>query len=129
MELLSELRPGNGDRAAVGQARGGTSRLGFAVDPELNVRFDEGASHWLAPLRARVDAFNRLPRQAKADQIVAGVLRYAPYAAIGLLPLFALLLEIVYIGGWRRHPLRPRRYAAHLVFGAHNHAFLSPSRR
>ena len=50
--------------------------------------------------------------------------RYAPYAAIGLLPLAVLLLEIVYIVGKRRYPLRPRHYAAHLVFGAHNHAFV-----
>ena len=49
--------------------------------------------------------------------------RYAPYAAIGLLPLFALMLEVVYAGGRRRHSSRPRRYAAHLVFGAHMHAF------
>ena len=54
----------------------------------------------------------------KVDQIVAGVCRYAPYAAIALLPLFALLLNIAFLGGKRRHPTRPRRYAAHLVFGA-----------
>jgi len=108
----------------VERSRGGASELGFRVDPDLNLSFDAGASAWFAPLRARVDAFNRLPRQAKADQVVAGMLRYAPYAAIGLLPFFALLLQVVYIGGWRRHPRRPRRYAAHLVFAAHNHAFV-----
>jgi hypothetical protein len=52
------------------------------------------------------------------------MLRYGPYAAIGLLPVFALLLRIAYAGRTRRHPNRPRLYAAHLVFGAHNHAFL-----
>jgi hypothetical protein len=55
---------------------------------------------------------------------MGNVFRYAPYAAIGLLPLFALLLEVAYAGGRRRHPARPRHYAAHLVFGAHNHAFV-----
>jgi hypothetical protein len=49
--------------------------------------------------------------------------RYAPYAAIGLLPLCALLLEVAYLGGRQRHPARPHRYAAHLVFAAHVHAF------
>ncbi|HLX27498.1 MAG TPA: hypothetical protein VKV24_03290 [Casimicrobiaceae bacterium] len=49
---------------------------------------------------------------------------YAPYAAIGLPPLFALLLEVAYAGSGRRHPARPRLYAAHLLFGAHTHAFL-----
>lgn len=98
--------------------------FGLQVDPGLNVRVDAGNFPVLAPLLGRVDAFNRLPRQEKGERLFAGVLRYAPYAAIGLLPVFALLLEIAYAGRSRRHPLRPRRYAAHLVFGAHNHAFV-----
>ena len=51
------------------------------------------------------------------------MLRNAPYAAVALLTLFALMLKLLYAGGARRHPARPRRYAAHLVFGAHVHAF------
>ena len=76
------------------------------------------------PLRDRADQFNKLTRQQQMDQIGAGMLRYGPYAMIALLPLFALLMKIVYLGRARRYPDRPRRYAAHLVFGAHNHAFL-----
>ena len=101
----------------------GSSRLGFDVDPDLNLTIDADTPRWLAPLRARVDAFNRLPRDAKSEEIVAGMIRYAPYAAIGLLPLFALMVGVVHAGNARRHPGRPRRYAAHLVFGAHTHAF------
>ena len=108
---------------AAGRSAAGTGNLGFKVDPDLNLSIDADAPRWLAPLRARVEAFNRLPRDAKADQVESGMFRYAPYAAIGLLPLFALLLEVVYIGRYKRHPMRPRRYAAHLVFGAHLHAF------
>jgi hypothetical protein len=120
-----ETGSGHAGRSATAErAGGGTSRLGFDVDSDLNLSFDARAARWLAPLRARVDAFNRLPRDAKADQLLAGVFRYAPYAAIGLLPLFALLLEVTYIAGKRRYPSRPRDYAAHLVFGAHNHAFV-----
>ena len=98
--------------------------LGLHVDRNLNLSF--GAQTWpqLAPLRSRVEAFNRLPRDEKADRVLAGVLRYAPYAAIGLLPVFAMLLKLAYAGRRRRHPARPHRYAAHLVFGAHNHAFV-----
>jgi rRNA maturation protein Nop10 len=116
--------PGAADpehEAAVEQRGGGTSRLGFDVDPDLNVLV---GPHFLVPLQARIDAFNRLPRDEKANQVIAGMFRYAPYAAIGLLPLFALLLKLVYAGSGRRHPLRPRMYGAHLVFGAHTHAFL-----
>ena len=71
-----------------------------------------------------MDEFNVLSRDQKVERIRAGILRYAPYAAIGLLPVFALLMEIAYAGSRRRHPRRPHAYAAHLVFGAHNHAFV-----
>lgn len=112
-----------GGKAGAEPSIAGSSRLGFDVDPDLNLTIGADAPRWLAPLRSRVDAFNRLPRDAKADQIVAGMFRYGPYAAIGLLPLFALLLQVVYAGRAKRHPARPRRYAAHLVFAAHNHAY------
>jgi len=96
----------------------------FGVEIDRNLRIDLRAWPQFAPLRSRIDAFNRLPKQEKLDRLQAGVLRYAPYAAIGLLPVFALLVTIAYAGRQRRHPLRPRQYAAHLVFGAHNHAFV-----
>jgi hypothetical protein len=41
-----------------------------------------------------------------------------------LLPAFAALLKVVYLGRRRRYPGRPRLYGEHLVFAAHNHAFL-----
>ncbi|HSN46630.1 MAG TPA: DUF3667 domain-containing protein [Casimicrobiaceae bacterium] len=74
-------------------------------------------------LQQRLDRINRLDKQDRAEHLLVGVLRYGPYALIALLPWFALLLQIVYAGRRRRYPLRPRRYAGHLVFGAHNHAF------
>jgi nitrate reductase NapE component len=74
-------------------------------------------------LQQRLDRINRLDKQDRAEHLLVGVLRYGPYALIALLPWFALLLQIVYAGRRRRYPLRPRRYAEHLVFGAHNHAF------
>lgn len=88
----------------------------------LDIDLPEGS--WLDPLRRRIKQFNRLDRPQKNEQIVAGMLRYGPYAAFALLPLFALLLKLLYLGRGRRYPLRPRRYAAHLVFGAHSHAFV-----
>jgi hypothetical protein len=65
-----------------------------------------------------------LPRKEQAEQIFSGVLRYGPYAMFALLSLFALLLKMLYVGRAQRYPQRPRGYAAHLVFGAHNHAFV-----
>jgi hypothetical protein len=97
--------------------------VGVRVDPDLNVSLDIGSWRMLAPLRSRIAGFNRLSREDKVERLFTGMLRYAPYAAIGLLPVFALLLQIAYAGRRRRYPSRPARYAAHLVFGAHNHAF------
>jgi len=69
--------------------------------------------------------FNSLTRTQKVEQILAGVLRYGPYAMFALLPAFAALLKVLYLGRRKRYPQRPRLYGEHLVFAAHNHAFLS----
>src|SRR4029079_3934625 len=71
----------------------------------------------------RWDHFRKLPRDEKAEQLYAGVLRYGPYAMVALLPAFALLMKIAYLGRGARYPGRPRRYAEHLVYSAHVHAF------
>ena len=76
------------------------------------------------PLKKRIDRFNRLPRDQKIEQVLAGATRYGPYAMFVLLPAFAALLKIAYLGRRRRYPGRPRLYGEHLVFAAHNHAFL-----
>lgn len=101
----------------------GDESVGKHLDRGLDIRVDPADAAWLAPILARVDQFDALSREQKAERLRAGILRYAPYAAIGLLPVFALLMKIVYAGGRRRHPQRPHEYAAHLVFGAHDHAF------
>ncbi len=88
---------------------------GTVVGPEGRVR---------DRLQHRLDRFNRMNRQERAEELLAAVLRYGPYALVALLPGFALLLQIAYSGRAGRYPARPRRYAEHLVFGAHNHAFV-----
>ncbi|HKU86112.1 MAG TPA: DUF3667 domain-containing protein [Casimicrobiaceae bacterium] len=115
----------NASRASArrGDAPGDES-VGKHLDRGLQIRVDPADAAWLAPVLARVDEFNVLSRDQKAERIRAGILRYAPYAAIGLLPVFALMLKIAYADSRRRHPRRPHEYAAHLVFGAHNHAFV-----
>ena len=75
-------------------------------------------------VRKRVARFNALPASDKLEQLTYGMLRYGPYAMVALLPVLALLLKVLYLGRERAHPLRPRRYAEHLVFAAHALAFL-----
>jgi hypothetical protein len=119
---------GDGAHASRESARSadapGDESAGKRTGRGFDVRIDPADAAWLAPILARVDAFNALSRDHKIERIRAGILRYAPYAAIGLLPVFALLMKIAYAGRRREHPRRPRQYAAHLVFGAHDHAFV-----
>ena len=95
----------------------------LSIDNDLNLHVG-GDGPGLSALRDRAERFNHLPLDAKGEQLAATAFRYGPYAAIALLPAFALMLKLVYLFATRRHAARPRRFAAHLVFAAHNHAFL-----
>jgi hypothetical protein len=74
-------------------------------------------------LRNRYEHFKQLPPGEKARRLYAGMLRYGTYAILMLLPAFALLLKLTYLGRGDRYPGRPQRYAEHLVYSAHMHAF------
>ena len=97
----------------------------FGLDKDLNFSLPWGGADVRIPaqLRKRLDHFKNLSRDEKAEQLYAGVLRFGPYAMVVLLPAFALLLKVAYIGRGRRYPGRPSRYAEHLVYSAHLHAF------
>jgi len=95
----------------------------ITLDGDLNLKLTDlpGTFELLHKPIAR---FNSLPRAQKLEQIRAGALRYGPYAMFALLPAFAALLKVLYLGRRRRYPARPRLYGEHLVFAAHDHAFL-----
>jgi uncharacterized protein DUF3667 len=96
---------------------------GVQLGDDFNV--DVGDLQEAVPaLKKRVERFNRMPPRERLEQIVSGMLRYGPYAMFVLLPAFAALLKVLYLGRWRRTRSRPRLYGEHLVFAAHNHAFL-----
>lgn len=126
MVFMSDGQPAGGGTAAPvrNDASSGSAPLSLGVDDDFNLTLGDGGARWLAPVQQRLNAFNGLSRKEKTDQILAGMLRYGPYAIVALLPVFAALMKLAYLGRTRRHPQRPRGYAAHLVFGAHDHAFL-----
>jgi hypothetical protein len=93
------------------------------LDDDFNLNLSELAGT-KGILQKPIARFNSLPRAQKIEQLKAGTLRYGPYAMFALLPAFAALLKILYLGRSRRYPRRPRLYGEHLVFAAHNHAFL-----
>ena len=60
--------------------------------------------------RSASSASTICPRARRWSRSLDGVLRYGPYAMFVLLPAFALLLKILYLGRGRRYPTRPRLY-------------------
>jgi hypothetical protein len=104
-----------------------TNNTFIALNDDLSLTWRVGGIEGKLPeqLQRRYEHFKALPRQEKAEQIYAGMLRYGTYAMVALLPAFALLLKLAYLGRGRRYPGRPQRYAEHLVYSAHLHAFIA----
>lgn len=99
--------------------------IGLDKDFNLTLRIVDTGLPIPAQVRKRYDHFKKLSKEEKAEQLYAGVLRYGPYAMVVLLPAFALLLKLAYLGRGGAYPGRPRRYAEHLVYSAHLHAFVA----
>ena len=123
-EIRNATREATGKPSvAVVESDDGETLFGLDKDLNLSLRWN-GENMGLPPqLRKRWDHFGKLTREEKAEQLYAGILRYGPYAMVALLPAFALLLKLAYMGRSARYPGRPRRYAEHLVYSAHVHAF------
>jgi hypothetical protein len=76
------------------------------------------------PLRKRVLHYKNLSRAERIQTLDTGLIRLGPYVLFALLPLYAGLMQLVYLGRSARYPSRPRRYGEHLVQGAYMHCSL-----
>ena len=112
------------ESGAMSHGATGGEGFGVSLDKDLNLVVTGSHNSFSDHLQARLDRFNRLPRAEKGEQITSGMIRYGPYAMFVLLPAFAWLLQISYVGRARRYPGRPRRYVEHLVYATHMHTFL-----
>jgi len=113
----------SGPKLSIVESDDENTLLGLDKDLNLALRWN-GADVTLPPqVEKRWEHFRKLSRDEKAERLYAGILRYGPYAMVALLPAFALLMKMVYAGSGRRYPGRPQRYAEHLVYAAHLHAF------
>ncbi len=65
---------------------------------------------------ARVNKFMGLPKQEMGRQLKAKFFSVGPYALFALMPVFALLLKLLYLG-------TGRKFGAHLLFALHANAF------
>ena len=88
----------------------------FSVNGPRNVLTDQ--------LRARLDHFNALPTHDKGRQLSSMLLQWGPYAMFALLPVFAWLQQISYVGRQRPYPGRPKRYVEHLVYATYLHSIM-----
>jgi hypothetical protein len=112
-ELVKKGLPHPGAKDAQKQA-GDTAKTGknaFFVSTDSD---NPLVRKWVAAMQAREMEF-RADRQAAIDKLLRQALRYAPYGVFLLMPVFALLLKLLYWG-------RRMNYGAHLVFSLHVHA-------
>ncbi|MYM86647.1 DUF3667 domain-containing protein [Rugamonas sp. FT82W] len=67
-------------------------------------------------LRHKWQAFEDLPAGEKGKVFTEGFYHYAPYAIFCLMPVFALMLKVLYLGSGKR-------FGEHLLFALHSNAF------
>jgi hypothetical protein len=106
------------------KASGSVAGLQIGMDDDMNLVVSGAANTFLGTaLQQRFDRFNHLSPKEKAEQILDGALRYGSYVIFLLLPVFAGLQYLSYVGRGDRYPGRPRLYAEHLIYAAHLHTF------
>ena len=72
-------------------------------------------NRWPA-LKHKWQAFEHLPAGEKGKVFTEGFYHYAPYAIFCLMPVFALMLKVLYLGSGKR-------FGEHLLFALHTNAF------
>jgi len=85
------------------------------IDIDGNEKLKSYLAGWPA-VRHQLDAFDKLPGSEKIKVFQNGFYHYAPYAIFALMPVFALLLKVLYLGSGRR-------FGDHLLFALHTNAF------
>lgn len=107
------------DESAVAARKAAPAREqdGEMNDLNFTVLDKEGdfLSRWPA-LRHKWQAFEALPGGEKGTVFTEGFYHYAPYAIFCLMPVFALMLKVLYLGSGKR-------FGEHLLFALHTNAF------
>lgn len=100
--------------------RAGNGLIGFTItagqDGEAQWNINTGNETLDAMLEERVRRLEGVPADQAVREVVSGFIQAAPTAMFVMLPVFALLLQILYITS-RRY------YVEHFVFALHYHAF------
>jgi hypothetical protein len=106
-------------RAAAGAAQSG--RLGITIEDvggdwleSVSVNF--GSARLNRAVEARIERLGGLPPEEALNEMTRSFLDQVPKVMFLLLPVYALLLKLLYVRG-------DRFYAEHFVFALHVHAF------
>jgi hypothetical protein len=86
------------------------------VDMNINEEYIDSKLEHLPLLRRQWHALNQLPPEEQVKVFKNGMNHYAPYAIFCLMPVFALLLKVLYLGSGRR-------FGEHMLFALHTNAF------
>jgi hypothetical protein len=81
------------------------------------IDFDDSQAVFQRALLRKLAQVGHLPHRDAIREVLRDLLEYAPHMVFLLLPLFALILKLLYIR-------RSRYYAEHFVFALHVHAFV-----
>jgi hypothetical protein len=111
-------------KAAAGSLEEGHQELRKKRKHDSLIELDEGddrrmqikAASIHPSLGKKVEHFNTLSREAQGAALQRAFFSYAPYAIFLLMPVFAGLLKLLYLGSGRR-------YGEHLLFALHTNAF------
>jgi len=122
--VASHLPAAEGKLAAAGNPEGSAPTAGRAANKAkaeaqgLDVQFETGDndSTGNAFLDEKVKRFSQLPEADKSKAMSQSLEQGAPYAIFVLMPLFAALLKLLYLGSGRT-------YGEHFVFALHAQAF------
>ena len=81
------------------------------------IDFDGSSGLFRRALERKLAQVGHLPGREAIREVLRDLLEYAPHMVFILLPLFALVLKLLYIR-------RDRYYAEHFIFALHVHAFV-----
>jgi hypothetical protein len=88
----------------------------IVLDKGDNEKAKELAAKVHPALGQKVEHFMQLPEKERTAALLRALSSYTPYAIFALMPVFAALLKLLYLGSGRR-------YGEHLLFALHTNAF------
>ncbi|MYM23504.1 DUF3667 domain-containing protein [Duganella sp. FT135W] len=115
-DAKSDIRAAKAEQNDSGDKADKDAKDGNDADLNISEEYIDGKLSSLPLLRRQWHALNQLPPEEQVKVFKNGMNHYAPYAIFCLMPVFALLLKVLYLGSGRR-------FGEHMLFALHTNAF------